>query len=210
MREAVRELSDALGLRDCTHDGRMRFSDQGEIWPPPRTPGCIRHEIGRCLGPCVAAPTAAEYRERLALALAFLDGTGDAPLAGLAARMAEAAEALAFERAAYWRDKHARLEGVRAQFERLRFAVESLTFSYHVPGADGGERVYLIRRGRVRRELDAPNAAELEAACDAVFASGLGGDAGGVPTHEVDELLLLTSWFSRFPEELARTRGVVG
>jgi len=31
-----------------------------------------------------------------------------------------------------------------------------------------------------------------------------------VPTHEVDELLLLTSWFSRFPEELARTRGVVG
>lgn len=211
MREAVRELSDALGLRDCTHDGRMRFSDQGEIWPPPpRTPGCIRHEIGRCLGPCVAAPTAAEYRERLALALAFLDGTGDAPLAGLAARMAEAAEALAFERAAYWRDKHARLEGVRAQFERLRFAVESLTFSYHVPGADGGERVYLIRRGRVRRELDAPNAAELEAACDAVFASGLGGDAGGVPTHEVDELLLLTSWFSRFPEELARTRGVPG
>ena len=26
-----------------------------------------------------------------------------------------------------------------------------------------------------------------------------------VPTHEVDELLLLSSWFRRFPDELART-----
>ena len=31
-------------------------------------------------------------------------------------------------------------------------------------------------------------------------------DTAAVPTHEIDELLLLSSWFRRFPEELDRTR----
>lgn len=205
MQEAVRELADALGLRDCTLDGRMRYADQAELWPPlPRTPGCIRHEIGRCLGPCVAVPTAAEYLTQVTLAKAFLDGTDDAPLEGLTAQMEAAAEALEFERAAYWRDKLARLERLRASFERLRFAVEQLSFAYRVTGHDGTERVYLIRRGRVRDELDAPSDAVLAEAAARVFGGGVL-DRGGVPTHEVDELLLLTSWFSKFPDELGRT-----
>jgi excinuclease ABC subunit C len=29
-----------------------------------------------------------------------------------------------------------------------------------------------------------------------------------VPNHEVDEILLLSSWFQRFPEELERARPV--
>ena len=33
-------------------------------------------------------------------------------------------------------------------------------------------------------------------------------DTGAVPTHEIDELLLLSSWFRRFPEELGRTRAI--
>ncbi len=37
-----------------------------------------------------------------------------------------------------------------------------------------------------------------------VFAAP-GADRGPVPTHEVDELLLLTWWFGKFPDELART-----
>ena len=32
-------------------------------------------------------------------------------------------------------------------------------------------------------------------------------DTAQVPSHEVDELLLLSSWFRRFPAELARSRG---
>lgn len=206
MGEAVRELSDALGLRDCTMDTRMRFADQAELWPPPaRTPGCIRHEIGRCLGPCVAVPTAREYGLQVAVAKAFLDGSNDTPLVALQAQMDAAAEALEFERAAYWRDKLARLERLRASFDKLRFAVEQLSFAYRVPGHDGTERVYLIRRGRVREELDAPSEVALADAATRVFGAP-GMDGGGVPTHEVDELLLLTSWFTKFPEELARTR----
>ena len=29
-----------------------------------------------------------------------------------------------------------------------------------------------------------------------------------VPTHEIDELLLLSSWFRRFPQEMKRTKQV--
>jgi hypothetical protein len=29
-----------------------------------------------------------------------------------------------------------------------------------------------------------------------------------VPTHEIDELLLLSSWFRRFPTEMKRTKQV--
>ncbi|HSA54247.1 MAG TPA: GIY-YIG nuclease family protein, partial [Gemmatimonadaceae bacterium] len=45
LHEALRELADSLGLRDCTLDRKMAFADQREIFEvPPRTPGCIRHE----------------------------------------------------------------------------------------------------------------------------------------------------------------------
>jgi hypothetical protein len=30
-------------------------------------------------------------------------------------------------------------------------------------------------------------------------------DSAQIPTHEIDELLLLSSWFRRFPAELERT-----
>ena len=44
--EAVRELNDALGLRDCGSDRRMHFADQPELFEiAPRTPGCLRYEI---------------------------------------------------------------------------------------------------------------------------------------------------------------------
>jgi len=212
--EAVRELSDALGLRDCAQDVRMRFADQRELFPDelvqitPRTPRCIRHEIRKCLGPCVAACTHDEYGDRVALARAFLDGVDDGPLVALRASMEASAERLEFERAAMLRDKVRRLEGLRDQFDRLRYAVDTLSFVYTVPGHGGDDRVYLVRRGRVRHEMPAPRRARDRATLGehvgAVFGTPEHRGAA-VPAHEVDELLLLSSWFRRFPAELART-----
>ena len=210
--EAVRELSDALGLRDCGNDVRMHFADQAELFQlTHRTPGCIRHEIRKCLGPCIASCTETEYRERVGLARAFLEGNDDGPMEVLRGEMEASAERLEFERAGAYRDKLRRLEILREQFGRLRFAVETLSFAYHVPGAEGDDRVYLIRRGRVRAELPLPAAAHddpvLRQLEREVFAP-VERDTGAVPTHEIDELLLLSSWFRRFPDELGRTRAV--
>jgi excinuclease ABC subunit C len=212
--EAVRELSDALGLRDCALDRRMYFADQQELFQlAPRTPGCIRLEIRKCLGPCVAACTERDYDERVRLARAFLDGGDDGPMLSLRAEMEACAERLEFERAGAFRDKLRRLEALREQFARLRFAVETLSFAYTVPGHEGEDRVYLVRRGRVRHEQPAPRTARerraLAQRIDAVF-SAPEHEGAAVPSHEIDELLLLSSWFRRFPAELARTTPPAG
>lgn len=207
--EALRELNDALGLRDCRMDQPMHFADQVELpVARARTPGCIRYEVGKCLGPCVAAVSHADYAERVALARAFLEGTDDAPIASMRTAMTDASDRLDFERAAVLRDKLARLESLREQFARLRFALDSLSFVYEVPGAFEQDRVYIIHRGRVRADLPAArDAGARDALADAVESvfSDRRRTSGPVPAHEVDELMLLAAWFRKFPHELERT-----
>jgi excinuclease ABC subunit C len=208
--EAVRELNDVLGLRDCSLQTRMYFSDQRELFVlPTRTPKCIRHEIGKCLGPCVGACSAAEYEERTVLARRFLEGADDGPLQTLQQAMESASERMEYERAAVMRDKLQRLEELRESLARMRFAVESLTFVYAVPGHAGDDRLYLVRRGRVRAQMPAPRRKaewrQLERACEEVFGVVDVDSSARVPAHEVDELMLMSSWFRRFPDELGRT-----
>jgi len=208
--EAVRELNDALGLRDCRLDQPMHFADQPELFQIfPRTPGCIRHEIKKCLGPCVGGCTASEYDERVRLVRSFLDGADDGPMQTLRAEMQAASDNMDFERAAILRDKLHRLEDLREQFIRFRFAVETLSFVYTVAGHDGDDRLYLIRRGRVRAELEMPRTEQerirLLEMVEQVF-NPSERDSAQVPSHEIDELLLLSSWFRRFPDELGASR----
>jgi excinuclease ABC subunit C len=208
--EAVRELNDALGLRDCSLDRSMMFSDQQEIFSMlPRTPGCIRHEIKRCLGPCIGACSENEYMERVRLARAFLEGANDGPMEQLRREMEASSERLEFERAATLRDKLHRLETLREQFGKLRFAVETLSFVYTVPGHDGDDRLYMIRRGQVRAEEPAPRTtrdrSRIRTLVDDIFRPAER-VTGSIPPHEIDELLLLSSWFRRFPGELERTQ----
>ena len=208
--EAVRELSDALGLRDCRADQRMAFADQRELFQELiRTPGCIRHEIKKCLGPCVAGCTIAAYDRQVTAAREFLDGANEGPIAMLQQQMEEASEALQFERAAVLRDKWSRLEALREQFKRLRFAVETLSFVYDVPGCDGRDRSYIIRRGVVRAEVDTPKTRRERSAMRELVADIFGekGPPGAsIPTHEIDELLLLSSWFRKYPDEMERAQ----
>ncbi|MEO8193531.1 MAG: UvrB/UvrC motif-containing protein [Gemmatimonadales bacterium] len=210
--DALRELSDVLMLRDCKSDMKMHFSDQQELFQlSPRTPGCIRYEIGKCLGPCVGGCSAAEYDKRVAMARAFFDGSNDGPMEMLRSRMDEASARLEFERAAAYRDKLSRLETLRELFGRLRFAVENLSFVYTVKGHEGEDRVYLVKRGVVRAELDKPRTswqrAKLKRLAEDMF-STRERPTTSVPTHEIEELLLLSSWFKRFPKEMGRTRQV--
>jgi excinuclease ABC subunit C len=212
--DAVRELNDVLGMRDCANDQRMHFSDQPELFSIfPRTPGCIRFEVKKCLGPCVGGCSVEQYDERLRHARAFLDGANDGPMEHLKRDMENASERLEFERAAVLRDQLKRLEALRAQFGRLRFAVENLSFVYNVPGHDGDDRVYLIRKGRVRAESPQPktpnDATALFGLIEQVFTPSEP-ITGQIPTHEIDELLLLSSWFRRFPTELERTSAARG
>jgi excinuclease ABC subunit C len=207
--ESLRELNDVLGLCDCALDRKMHFADQRELFQlGSRTPGCIRYEVKKCLGPCVAACTEREYDARVAMARAFLDGSDDGPIESLRTEMLASSERLEFERAGALRDKLGRLEELKDQFLRFRFGVETLSFLYTVPGYGGDDRVYLIRRGRVRDECPAPRTAaerrSLARLTDDVFGI-VERDTTQIPTHQVDELLLLSSWFRKFPDQLQLT-----
>lgn len=207
--DAVRELNDVLGLRDCALTTPMRFSDQPDLFAFERTPGCHRAELKLCLGPCAAMTTQAEYGERVRMLRAFLDGDADEPLAWLNQRMLAAAERWDFEYAASIRERIRRMERLRDEFARLREALDTLSFLYRVPGAQGNDdRVYIIRRGTVRAVVSAPaSGAErrrLARLAEEHFAPPE--PKGALVTrHQVDEILLIARWFRSNPDEMAAT-----
>lgn len=65
---------------------------------------CLLFDLKRCLGPCVGAVNAVEYRAAVNRALALLKGDWEEIAGGLEARMAALAEREEFERAAELRD----------------------------------------------------------------------------------------------------------
>ncbi len=205
-REAVRRLNDWFRLRDCPQAQAMVFADQGELFPVVRSPGCLRLEIGTCLGPCAAACSRAAYRDRVRAARTFLGGADDAPLQELERDMAAASAALRFERAAALRDRLEPLRWLRHQLDRLRAAREGHSFVYPVAGPDGRCLWYLLHHGRVARVLGAPgDAAGQQAAAAALTEVYEGGAARGrlLALDEVDVVLLVAGWFRRHPEQRA-------
>ena len=208
IQEAVRELNDLLGLRDCPLGTPMRFADQPDLFSYEHAPRCHRFELKLCLGPCAARCSEAEYTTRVEMAKAFLNGHADEPLRWLSQRMQAAADRWEFEYAGMLRDRLRRLEDLRDEFARLREALDGLTFLYRVPGVDGDDRTYLVRRGTVRAVVAAPRTAaerrRLARLCDEHFGRPEH-DETLVQRHQVDEILLLARWFRARPEELANT-----
>ena len=206
--DAVRELNDALGLRDCPVGTPIRFADQPDLFSFEATPRCHRMELKLCLGPCAGGCTQDEYRARVEMARAFLNGTADEPLRRLSERMQAAADRWDFEVAATLRNRLHRLERLRDEFTELREALDGLTFLYHVPGAEGDDQVYLVRRGTVRAVVPRPRSAaekrRLERLCDEHFGVPEPGGAL-VQRHQVDEILLVARWFRLYPGEMERT-----
>jgi excinuclease ABC subunit C len=211
IQEAVRELNDLLGLRDCPLPTPIRFADQPDLFAFEAAPRCHRWELRLCLGPCAGRCGEAEYAARVTLARAFLDGHADEPLGWLAERMRGAAERWEFEYAALLRERLQRLEHLREEFSKLREALDTLTFLYTVPGEDGEDRVYLVRRGTVRAVVPRPRSRRERAGLADLCARHYGRpEAGGalVQRHQVDEILLLARWFRARPDERARTEPV--
>jgi excinuclease ABC subunit C len=205
-REAVRRINDGFALRDCPQKQEMVFADQGELFPESRAAGCIRHEIGTCLGPCAAACTRAAYAARVADARAFLEGKDGTLLAGLARDMTAASAALAFERAAELRDRLQVLQWLHDHLERLRRVRDGQSFIYPVGGTEAGEVWYLIHQGRVAAARPAPSpetAARTAAMIEALYRRRLPPGAA-LAGNEVDGVLLVAAWFRKHPEERER------
>src|SRR5262249_34410222 len=136
-REAIRRLNDWFKLRDCPKPQTMVFSDQAELFPVLRAAGCIRYEIGTCLGPCASECSLKEYHERVQAARGLLTGESREPLESLTKEMAAAATSLNFEKAAAARDRWERIAWLTKQLENLRASRRRHTFVYTVHGGQG-------------------------------------------------------------------------
>jgi excinuclease ABC subunit C len=199
-RESARHLNDWYRLRDCPQKQPMIFADQGELFPVLHTPGCIRHDIGTCLGPCAAACSQPDYSFHVQAARDFLDGKDDSPLEILERDMTAASAALQFERAAVLRDRLDSLRWLGRHLGRLRQAV-CRSAVYPVTGQEGVSW-YLIRHGLVRAVVS-PGNEDCRAALanlDEVFQSGPT-PAGPPGIDEVDGVLLVAGWFARHRDE---------
>lgn len=228
LRDAVRALADTTGLRDCSLDDTAGTTRVRALWfdgdrvdvvgrrgSSPKTslrtraPGCLRHDLGTCPGPCIGAGSASDYRTQSAMVRDFLEGRSPWPVHRLERDMQAAAQELAFERAGVLRDRLERVRWLHERVQRFHANMDRLTFRYHAIGSDDTEWVYLVRRGTVRAEVRAPQTHEehqsLDTLAQQVFA---GPDPHGadIPLHDLDEFYIVASWFRRRPAERARTR----
>jgi len=205
--EALRVLNDALGLRDCTDRVPMVLHDAVDLFDDivhpslTRTPGCHRYETRRCLGPCIGATTEYVYRAQLSRARAVLEGRDDSPHQQLVREMSVASAALSYERAGWLRDRLTALQELDAQLARVREAITKPSFVYAMPGRDGDDRLYLVRHGRVVAEARCTEV-ESVTALQALEQRGVQVPTGAV-VDQLDELLMIESWFRTRPNDVA-------
>jgi excinuclease ABC subunit C len=114
-----------------------------------RTRPCLQYQIKRCSGPCVGKISPAEYAESVKDAQRFLSGRSTEIQETLAAQMAEASEAMEFERAAALRDRIRALTQVQtAQGINPRTVTEADIVALHLEGGQACVQVFFIRAGQ--------------------------------------------------------------
>jgi excinuclease ABC subunit C len=118
---------------------------------------CLQFYIKRCLGPCVQGLTTPEtYQEAVRDVKLFLEGRQTDLIKSLRERMAEAADAQEFERAAKYRDLISTVEQLQ---EKQRIASvegdDADVFGYHYENGMLAVNLFHMRGGRVldRREF---------------------------------------------------------
>jgi excinuclease ABC subunit C len=133
---------------------------------------CLQYYIRRCLGPCVEGLTTSEiYQEAVCDVKLFLDGRHSDLAKSLHERMARAAEAQEFERAAKYRDLISTVEQLH---EKQRIAAvegdDADVFGYHFENGMLAVNLFHMRGGRVldRREFFWEDLPEFETTPDHV------------------------------------------
>ncbi|MCZ4367959.1 excinuclease ABC subunit UvrC [Sulfitobacter dubius] len=131
----LNQLQRVFLLRDCSNS---MFDS--------RTRPCLQHQIKRCSAPCVGKISAEEYRQTVRDAERFLSGKSTDIQGRLARDMAEASEAMEFERAAALRDRIKALTQVQtAQGINPQGVNEADIIALHMEGGQACVQVFFIR-----------------------------------------------------------------
>jgi len=111
---------------------------------------CLNQHIGRCTAPCSGAISPEDYAKMVAEVSEFLNGKHDIVLKSLEQQMAEASEAMEFEKAASFRDK---IFAVRKLEEKQKLDTLSETdrdiIGFARAGDDTLVQVFFVRQGKM-------------------------------------------------------------
>jgi excinuclease ABC subunit C len=131
-------LQRAFQLRNCTD---TQFES--------RTRPCLQYQIKRCTAPCVGYIDKADYAAAVKDAERYLSGRSIEIQTKLKAEMAEAAEAMEYERAAALRDRIKALTQVQtAQGINPRTVTEADILALHLEKGQACVQVFFIRAGQ--------------------------------------------------------------
>ncbi|OWU79093.1 excinuclease ABC subunit UvrC [Phaeobacter sp. 22II1-1F12B] len=131
----LNQLQKAFLLRNCSDS---MFDS--------RTRPCLLYQIKRCSAPCVDYISAEDYAASVADAEKFLSGRSTRVQEELASQMAEASEAMEFERAAGLRDRIRALTQVQtSQGINPRGVTEADVIALHMEGGQACVQVFFIR-----------------------------------------------------------------
>ncbi len=156
MARVVDALNKTFRLRDCSNQTPFMYADQMSLFDLHPRAGCLRLEIGTCMGSCAAACSRQEYLQRVNEAESFLDGFNDEPLTVTQEIMENAARDRQYELAARARDTLRSLNYAQKKLGHLAEAREHYSFIYAARGYDGRAIWYLIRRGEIVDVAAAP------------------------------------------------------
>ncbi len=156
MRSAVDALNKVFKLRDCSEKQTFRFADQLQLFDMEHRPGCLRLEIGTCVGPCASACTRGQYDQQVNAAQSFLDGFNNEPLVVVGDQMQDAVVNRQYELAGRAHATLKSLQYVERKLAMLARARRTYTFIYAVPGYDGCGSWYLVHSGEIADVVAAP------------------------------------------------------
>ena len=139
VRATLRDLQRLFRIRPCE-----------DSYFAHRSRPCLQYQIERCSAPCVGLVSAQDYARDLDHAIRFLEGRGHEIKADLRLRMDAAAERLAFEEAARYRDQIGRLAAIQeAAVGGEAGALEIDALAVHSDGGLFCVAAMFIRGGRV-------------------------------------------------------------
>ncbi|QIJ04502.1 excinuclease ABC subunit UvrC [Shewanella chilikensis] len=106
VRESLHLMQKLFPIRQCD-----------DLYYKARSRPCLQYQLKRCSAPCVGKVSDEEYQEQVKLATLFLKGKDQQVLSALVKKMEQAAESMAYEQAARYRDQIMALRRVAEQQE---------------------------------------------------------------------------------------------
>jgi excinuclease ABC subunit C len=164
---------------------------------------CLYHDIKRCAAPCIGAVSQDEYRATIEQLCNFLEGRTEKVEAHLHQHMQEAAAALRYERAAWYRDQ---LKALHYLTERQKVIGTTLkdqdVIAFASEDGDACVQIFFVRQGKlIGREYFVLEGAEEEDPREILggFLKQFYEEAATIPPEvllqtEVEEAIIIEQW----------------